>query len=323
MADPRINLYHNLSTLLAAGVPIARALQSVHGHGRFGRLFQEIAASVAKAESLADAVEARKQQFDPLDVALIRVGEDTGQLNDIFQMLADWYDFRQRLGRIIRSGMILPVLMIHLLAIVGPVPSFALGGWNVAAYIFGILGILGLFYIPAMVIFGIVYLTPRRGVLRTVFDTFILGIPVLGSAVRDLALSRYCLIFSMALKAGLPILRASELAVDAVQNAVIRRAVHGGADAVKRGEEMSAGFGHRRLPGEFVAIWEVGEETGDLDQSTQRLGRIYAENAERGFQALAAWTPKLAYAIVSGVMIYHIFKGFSQIFGGIGGSLDI
>ena len=67
----------------------------------------------------------------------------------------------------------------------------------------------------------------------------------------------------------------------------------------------------------------MGEETGDLDQSTQRLGRIYAENAERGFQAVAAWTPKLVYAIVSGVMIYHIFKGFSQIFGGMGSSLDI
>jgi len=323
VADPRINVYHNLATLLAAGVPIVRALQAVSATGRLGRLFREIAASVAATESLTEAVEARRRHFDPLDVALIGVGENTGQLNEIFQMLADWYDFRQRLRRVINSGMMLPVLMIHALALLGPVPSLALGGWDVGGYLGGVLGILALFYIPALVIAGIVFLTPRRGLLRTLLDTFIWGVPLLGSAVRDLALSRYCTVFSIALRAGLPILRAAEMAVDAVQNAVVRRAVMGGAEAVKRGQEMSTGFGRHCLPGEFVAIWEVGEETGDLDQSAQRLGRIYGQNAERRFEALAAWTPRLVYVVVAAVMIHYIFKGFSQIYGGIGANFDL
>jgi type II secretory pathway component PulF len=76
------------------------------------------------------------------------------------------------------------------------------------------------------------------------------------------------------------------------------------------------------LPAEFIAVWQVGEETGDLDESAARLGKLYGENADRRFQAVAAWTPRLIYAVVSAVMIYFIFKGFSQIYGDLGGSFD-
>ena len=317
MADSRVNLYHNLSVMLSAGVPIVRALQTAPKQGRFGRVFNWIASAVAASESLAGAVEQQKAHFEPLDVALIRVGEDTGQLAEVFAMLSGWYDFRQRLKRTVLSGLLLPLLLIHALAIFAPVPAFALGGWDTGQYILSIVGILMLFYIPALVIVGILYLTPRRGPLRAMLDGTVLGIPILGSAIRNLALSRYCTIFAITLKAGLPILRAAELAVDAAQNAVIRRAVCGGTEAVRRGENISEGFS-RRLPEDFVAIWQVGEETGDLDESADRLGRIYAENAQRGFEAVAVWTPRLVYFIVAIIMIYHILNGYMSIYGRIG-----
>lgn len=318
MADARVNLYHNLSVMLAAGVPIVRALQTVPKRGRIGRCFAQIAASVAASESLAESVERQTSNFEPLDVVLIRVGEDTGQLAEVFGMLSSWYDFRQRLRRIIVSGLLLPLMMIHALAVLAPVPSFALGGWNVGQYLIGVASILLMFYLPAAVILGIVFLTPRRGLLRVTLDTLVLGIPVLGPAVRDMALSRFCTIFAITLKAGVPILRASELAVQAAQNALIRRAVRGGTDAVKRGENISTGLSSRVLPQEFVAIWQVGEETGDLDESTERLGRIYAENAERGFKAVAVWIPRLVYAIVVVVMAWHVIKSYMSLYGSLG-----
>jgi type II secretory pathway component PulF len=321
LADLRINLYDNLSTLIDAGVPIGRALKTVQKRGRIGKVFRQIEEEVARATSLAEAVEARQHYFDPLDVALIRVGEDSGQIAEVFQMLGEWYSFRQRLNRTIRSGLVLPFVMINALALLAPVPGFALGGWDVGAYIRNIISILALFYIPGLIILGILYLTPQRGLLRGVLDAFVLRIPVLGAAVRDMALSRYCKIFGITLKAGLPIFRASELAVDAAKNAVIRRAVQGGADAVKRGDAMSTGFSRRRLPADFIAVWEVGEETGDLDESALRLGRIYGENAERGFQSTAAWVPRIVYFIVMLVMVYFILKGYGQIYGKLGGGL--
>ena len=323
MADPRINLYHNLSTLLAAGVPVTRALKAVHKCGRIGKVFGDIEQDVSKATSLAEAVQSRKRRFDPLDIALIRVGEDTGQLAEVFLMLGQWYSFRQRLNRIIRDGLVLPIFIIHFAALIAPVPALALGGWNVEHYIRDVLTILSGFYLPAMVVLAVLYLTPRRGPLRAALDAITLVIPVLGSAVRDMALSRYCTIFGITLKAGLPILRAADLALDAAQNAVIRRALRGGTEAVKLGNEMSSGFSRAYLPSEFIAVWEVGEETGDLDESAARLGRIYGENAQRGFEAVAVWIPRLVYFAVCAMMVYAILTGFTKIYGGLQQSLEL
>lgn len=322
MADPRINLYHNLSVLLEAGVPIGRALKTAHKRGRIGRLFLHIAADVERATGLAEAVENRKRHFDPLDVALIRVGEDTGQLDEVFRMLGQWYTFRRRIKSMILSGLMLPIFIIHCAAFIVPVPQLALSGWDFGAYFRNVLIFLSGFYFPALVILGILFLTPRRGPLRAVLDAIVLRVPVIGKAVRDLALSRYCKIFGITLKAGLPIFQAAELAVDAAQNAVIRRAVRGGTDAIRQGHEMSAGFSQRLLPAEFIAVWEVGEETGSLDESALRLGGIYAENAERGFQAVAEWVPRLVYFLVLCVMAYFVIKGFMSIYGNLGGFTD-
>ena len=81
---------------------------------------------------------------------------------------------------------------------------------------------------------------------------------------------------------------------------------------------MSTGFSRSLLPAEFVAVWEVGEETGNLDESALRLGRIYAENAERSFQTIATLFPRLIYLIVVMVMAYHVIKGFMSIYGNLG-----
>lgn len=323
MADPRINLYHNLAVLLEAGVPIGRALKTAHKRGRIGRLFGHIADDVSKATSLAEAVERRKRHFEPLDVSLIRVGEDAGELGAVFEMLGQWYSFRHRIHRTILSGLILPIMLIHFAAVLIPVPQLALGGWDVAAYVQAVLIFLAAFYIPACVVGGIIYLTPRRGPLRVVLDTIVMGIPVLSSAVRDLALSRYCNVFGMTLKAGVPIVQAAAMAADAAQNAVIRRALAGGTRAVQQGNEMSTGFSRRLLPADFIAVWEVGEETGNLDESALRLGGIYAENAERGFEAVAVWVPRLVYFIICGAMAYFVVKGFMSIYGNLGGFMAL
>jgi type II secretory pathway component PulF len=316
LADSRINLYHNLSVLLDAGVPITRALQSVSKSGRYGRLFRTIEQQVAAGSSLSDAICQHPRQFDKLDQALIHVGEDTGQIAEMFEMLSQWYAFRQRLRRVIRTGLVLPIAMIHALAFIAPVIPFALGGFDGSIYLNGFLRIIAIFYIPASIILAIVYLTPKHGPLRWMLDGFVMWVPLLGKAIRELELSRYSKIFSITYKAGVPITRCVEMATESVGNQIMRRRLCGAMDKVAQGDEMSTGFS-RSLPSEFICVWEVGEESGELDESARRLGNMHADNAEMRFTLIAQWTPRLIYAIVACVMIYYIFKGYSQIYGNL------
>jgi type II secretory pathway component PulF len=316
VADSRINLYHTLSVMLNAGVPITRALRSVPKGGRYGRLFAQIEQDVAQGSGLSDAVRNCRTKFQKLDRVLIQVGEETGQLPEMLEELSQWYSFRQRLNRTIRSGMVYPLLMIHALAFIGPVVPFALNEFDTGIYFRGLLGILALFYIPAAVILAMKCLTPRQGPFRWMLDSITLFLPLLGKAVRELELSRYTKIFAITCRAGIPIVRCAEMATEVVSNQVMVRRLKGAQERAALGQEMSTGFSNA-LPAEFISIWQVGEESGELDNTAYRLAKMHAENAEMRFSILAQWTPRIVYAIVAGVMIYYIFTGYAQIYGNL------
>ena len=306
MADSRINLYHNLSVMLDAGMPIIRALQTIQKRGKYGRLFGEIEQDVSQNVcSVTDAVEIRRKKFKKLDVTLIRVGEETGQLAEMFGELSQWYTFRQRLRRIAMAGMALPILYIHALAFIFPLVPFAFSGFDTSVYLKTMLSILAVFYIPAAVILGIIFLTPKTGPLRWLLDTFVMIIPVLGKAIRELELSRYCKVFSITYRAGVPIIQCTKMATDTVSNRVMHQRLRGGYDKVQVGDEMSTGFS-RALPAEFIALWEIGEESGELDQATWRLGDIHAQNAEFRFNIIAEWVPRLIYYTILGMTVMGI-----------------
>ena len=302
--------------MLNAGVPITRALQTARKSGRYGRLFSQIEKEVAAGNSLSDAVQKYKEKFRKLDRVLIQAGEETGQLAEMLEELSQWYLFRQRLNQTLRSGIIYPILMIHALAFIGPVVPFALSGFDSGIYIRGLVNILGFFYLPAAVILVIKYLTPKQGPLRRVMDSFVIHTPLLGKAVRDLELSRYAKIFAVTYRAGIPIVHCAQMATEVVSNRVMRHFLKGAQEKAASGEELSRGFS-RALPAEFVSLWQVGEESGELDNSAQRLSQLYAENAEMRFSILAQWIPRLIYVLVAGVMIYYIFKGYMQIYGNL------
>ncbi|MCE5187029.1 MAG: type II secretion system F family protein [Planctomycetaceae bacterium] len=312
MADSRVNVYHNLSIMLNAGLPIMRAIQNVAGQGSFGRLFRKIEPQIATGMSLTDIVPLYRQ-FEPLDRVLITVGEQTGQSAEMFEMLSQWYAFRQRLSRTMLIGMILPLFYIHAASILIPVVPFALGGWNWAVYFKLMFLILAIFYIPGLVILGIVCLAPKKGILRSILDTAVIYLPAIGKGVRELALSRYCKVFAITYKAGVPIVECARMASESVGNQVMRRRLEGGYVMAKAGEEMSKGFS-RFLPAEFLSIWQVGEESGELDESAGRLGDMYAENAERTFGLVSRLLPFGIYLIVILVIAYFIVTGFMKIF---------
>ena len=302
--------------MLNAGMSIIRILQTVPKLGKYGRLFSCIEQDILQGNSVSDAVKLHEKQFQKLDVILIEVGEQTGQLAEMFEELSQWYDFRQKINRVMRVGMILPFLMIHLMSIVIPAVDWAFSGFDHTVFIFGMLKILAMFYIPIAVILAVIFLTPNRGPLRQILDRFVMMVPMLGSAVQELELSRYSKVFAITYGAGVPIFQCVKMATDSVSNGVLRQRLAGADQKVNEGGEMSAGFS-RSLPAEFIGLWQMGEESGDLDDAARRLGQMHSYNAEFKFHLIAQWLPRIFYAIVAITMIHFIFKGYSMIYGGL------
>jgi len=317
MADPRVQLFHTLSVLMDSGVPLLRALQ-VAGNtaaGGYQRHMRRIEDEVRRGRSLSESM-SDFRIFSPLDIALVRTGEETGQLAETLEELSRWYEFQARLRRTIIAGLTYPALVVHFAAFVAPLIPVLLSGFNWEGYGRGVLSILAVFYVPLFIVVGILRFSPRRGPLRLLLDRLFLSIPVLGTAVKKMAISRYCKAFALMYGGGIPILKAAEQAPDACGNMVMARRFERACEAVQTGRNMSEGF-PRSIGQEFLAVWEVGEESGDLDTSAARLGRQYAEQAEHLFGLIAQMVPRIIYFLLLLYVGFLIIMAYMQILGGM------
>ncbi|MFH1719430.1 MAG: type II secretion system F family protein [Planctomycetota bacterium] len=314
MPDTRAMAYHNLYTMLDAGVPLLRSLNTIAPglDPRMRKAFLALADGVSQGNPLAETMSRYRKVFRPVDIMLVEAAETSGNLADIMGLLAKWHEMSQRMLKRMLSGLLLPFMILLLAGFIAPVPAFVMGGWDVESYLLAALKINLIFWVPAIVIVLIIRMSPQTGFLRRILDHVALRIPVLGRAMYNLALSRYCWVFHMLCKAGAPVANSMDMAVAATGNAAIGDLFRPAAEAVRAGGPTFEGLSPK-LPKELVEMWKVGEETGQLDDITQRLATNYGETAEFWFNEFARWFPRFVYAMICIMMIVQVFRNFSQI----------
>ncbi len=307
-------VYHNLSVMLEAGVPVVRSLNTVTAglEGKLQKAFRAVAKDVSSGKQIAEAMSKHPKVFEELDVLVIKAAEVSGSEGECFKLLSQWYDFVRRLKYIFISGMFLPVILIHLAAIIAPLPNLILSRITIFEYILQVLRILSLLYVPVVVIFGILHLTPKAGTFRRLLDNVTLRIPLLGQAIRKLGISRYCRTFHMLCKAAVPVDQCAQTASLMTGNTVITDLFKGGAWSVKKGEAVSAGFSGK-LPLDLLDLWHVGEETGKLDDATKRIADMYADSAEQMLTEFYKWLPRIIYFLIGILIAILILRNFAMI----------
>jgi type II secretory pathway component PulF len=245
---------------------------------------------------------------------IVEVGEKSGNLPELIALLSRWHEMSGRMLKRMISGLLLPILVLTVAAFVFPLPSFVLGDLSLSAYLFKVVGILMLFWLPAGIIVLIIRTTPKMGRTRRMLDNIALRIPILGSAIHKLAIGRFCWAFHMLCKAGVPYSESVDMALSVTGNLVVADLFAPAAESVKAGELMSEGFS-KKLPFELVEMWKVGEETGQLDEVTKRLANNYSEQADFWFAQFTCWFPRFIYLLICLVLIYMIFQLAGSIMG--------
>jgi len=309
MSKKRAQCYAALATALKAGLGIDRSLRVAadDGSGPFSRAAERIIINVKDGQTLAQAMAAHPKLFPPVDIILIEIGEETGALEAAFEHLADWYEFKRRIWRTLISGMVYPTLVIHVAALIIPGLQLFLQEISFAGFIATVLLILACFYVP--IIGGLLayrWFSAKPGGRRPM-DELMLKIPVLGKALRDLALSRYCRNFLAMYMAGAQADKCNAAAVKMCGNAAVAAWFKPGTQLARDGHEISSGFS-RNVPNDFTSLWMTAEEAGRLDDTLKRLADKYAEDAESSFQQLASWLPRIIYACIAVFIIFTIFR---------------
>ena len=296
-------------TLLKAGVPILRALSGLQESAvkpSMVRVIQELRESLDSGRELSAAMLRRPDVFSPFYVSLVRVGEATGLLENVFLRLFQHLEFEKEMRDRIRTALRYPTFVISAMAIalviinLVVIPAFArvFQGFKAELPLMTkILIATSNFFVdywPAMLaalvggIFGFrAWIATRPG--RYAWDRYKLRLPIAGKIILQATLARFARSLALCLKSGVPAVQALSVVSRVTDNEFIAERIEQMRDGVERGESV---FRTAVTTGVFTPIVlqmiAVGDETGELDDLLLEVAGMYEREVDYDVKTLAA-----------------------------------
>jgi type II secretory pathway component PulF len=313
----RANLYFQLASLVGAGVPIIQALEMVRSGSRAYRTqLSTVIGRLQQGATFTEALRATGKWLPAFDLALFSAGEQSGRLDASLRSLGNYYQDHASMVRQVLSAMAYPIFLAHFAILVFPssllTHLFFSGG--VQDFIVNKIEILLPLYI--VVIALVIAFQGNRGEMwRALLERITSYVPILGSARRDLALSRLSAALEALISAGVPIISAWGVAANASGSNRFKRTVSRAVPQMEAGVTPSEAVRiSMAFPELFQNLYASGEVSGQLDSSLLRLRNHYQEQATLKFQNLANWTPKLLFLIVAIAIGYNVVSFYSNYF---------
>jgi type IV pilus assembly protein PilC len=292
-----------LATMFKSEVPLVEALQTLAKQTTNLGLKEKILNISEKVEggsSLSKTFSNYPEIFSPFYINMVKSGEVSGKLSEIFSYLADYLEREYYFLGKIRGAMIYPIFIFVVFILIftviiylvipplsqlftesgGKIPTITkivIGTSNFLRSKGWILILLLLF----IIFFLYYYFKTKEG--KKFFDKMILKIPILKTFLRKLYLTRLATNLSTLISGGLPITQALEITGEVVGNEVFKSIILETTDRVKKGEQMSAIFENhpKNIPPFFVQMTVVGEKTGSLDSVFLNIVDFYQKDIER------------------------------------------
>ncbi len=318
-----------LSTLLHAGIPLARALGTLTEQVKNMRLktpLSEVRAAVNEGMPLADALAKHPKLFDELFISMVRAGELAGNLDEVLVRLADFLESSQKLKSKIQGAMIYPAVMVVvgggimavlMIKVIPEITSmFSQQGktlplntrFLIASSRF--LGNYWLWLFFAMIGLGILFSrwTRSKGG-RPVWHRFLLKLPVLGELIRTINVGRFARTLGTMLQAGVPMLRSLDTGKQIVGNVIIKQAIEDAKTQVTEGVSLATTL---KKSGEFpttmIDMVAVGEEAGKLEQMLERVAITYESEVDTKLSRFTALLEPMMLVVMGGAVTFIVFS---------------
>jgi len=313
-----------MHTLLKAGVPIMGVLNGVEAtteSKNFSRVIREIREGLDSGRELSVSIARHPRAFNPFYVAMVRVGELTGTLEEVFLRLFHHMDFEKFMRDQVRAATRYPTFVVTAMVIafiiinIFVIPAFAKVYAGFKAELPAMTKLLIWFsnvmvtYWPAllallaaMVVGFRFYVGTAAG--RLAWDELKMRIPVAGGIVLKATLARFARSFALAIKSGVPAVQALTMVAQTVDNEHVARRIEAMRESLERGESVlrsatAAGI-FTPLVLQMVA---VGEETGALDELMTEIADMYQREVEYDLKNLAAQIEPILVVALGGMVL--------------------
>lgn len=290
-----------LATSLDAGIGILRALASLEETmpDRMTGVVRDLRERVRAGASLSEAMRQHEDVFGELYVNVVGAGEETGSVEAVLMEMASYLEWQEDLIGDVQQLAIYPAIVLAGVGVLVVVLfNFVLPrlldtvrdlGVELSAPTRFLIWLSDAFsawwpVMLALLVAAVVgFLVARRTDRgRYALDWLLLRIPIVGPVHRKIALSRFAHNLSTLYAAGVGILRALELVESVVGNAVIEERLREARERVGRGSSLTDALeGSREFSGLVLQMISVGEETGSLDRSLEKIREFYDREVPR------------------------------------------
>jgi type IV pilus assembly protein PilC len=312
---------------LAAGLSLVDVFrqQADRGPPLLRPLITDVHERLSRGDGLEDALKAEGDRLPALFVTMTAVGEQSGHLPEAFQELERYYELQWTLRRRFLADIAWPVfqfvmavgviaLMLLVLGLIAPAGSTPLdpiglgtGVRGAATWLLLVFGILATGW-------GGYRFLARSLRHKAAVDRFLLRVPVIGTCLEAIALSRFCLGLRLTLGAGLPVKSAVKRSLDATGNAAYPARYDDAAAALRRGDDLTTILRACAIfPRDFLDIVENAEEGGRTPEVMEKQAEFYQEESTLRLKVLtrmAGFGVWLAVAILLIVMIFRLFFSY-------------
>lgn len=328
-------------SILSAGVSIINALDMLSEQTEnkvLSKAIKNVQTSVEKGETLADAMIAEKKIFPRLLIHMVEAGEASGDLETVFERMAEHFEKDTKLKAQVKKAMIYPmvvgcvaiivIFVMMLVVIPNFVGIFQDMNMELPAMTRMVIGmsdfVKGKWFLILLVIafavFGF-YLTKKSDTGKFFLGRLALKLPLFGKIITKSNSSRFARTLSTLLTAGIPMIEALDITAKTLDNVIAKQVLFTAKDDVIKGFPLSNPI---RVSGVFppmvCQMIKIGEESGNLESMLEKLADYYDEEVKIATESLTAVLEPMiivVLALVVGVLIMAIMQPMMSMYTGL------
>lgn len=324
-----------LATLLRAGMPLDRSLQSLATLSENRGLKESVSRvlnQVQAGKSFSEALGEHRAVFPSLYVNMVRAGEAGGVLETVLERLADYYESSEKSREEVKSAMTYPLMLVVtggasiLILLTYVLPKFTLVfadlGTAMPASTQMIMAVSdalrGYWWIILAVVAGLWYLVKRYISTpdgRVKYDRWKLGLPLVGPVVTKVQVSSFARTLGTMLKSGVPLLQSLEIVKAIVSNRVVARSLEMVAKDVSEGKGLANPLERTGVfPQMALQMITVGEETGRLDDMLLVVAEHYDRDVGNAIARLMSMLGPLLLVVMGIATAFIVIAMLTAVF---------
>ncbi|HPA45785.1 MAG TPA: type II secretion system inner membrane protein GspF [bacterium] len=324
-----------LSDLLKSGLPLAKSLEVLTkqtSNPKLLSILRTVCSDVQGGSTFADALKRHPKVFSDLYCSMVHAGEISGGLDAVMERLSNFLESEQETRSKFFTAMTYPAFMVVVCILVVivlftfVVPKFQTMFEESGAilpistqFLMGVSRFIQLWWwvilggFAALIVLFRHYIHTEVG--RIQWDEFKLQVPLIGDLVKKREVSKFARTLGTLLANGVNILRALEITEEVVSNKIIAKNIREMAGNIKEGERLSARMAQSpHFPPLAVNMVAVGEETGDLEHTLNRVAQSYENETERAMKTVTTLLEPMMIVVMAMIVGFIVFAMIMPIF---------